>query len=116
MRHSRGGNPKMWRRVHSQGSCPCGSGKDFEHCCNSLPTQKRSGSLVAWRRLMRQLQLKLEAFITRERFHTDFEQAFSLFSDVSPDGIPPEYDAAMNRRFMDWFIHDFRMDNGHRLI
>lgn len=106
----------MWRRVHPQGSCPCGSGKASTQCCNALPTQKRAGSPVAWRRLMRQLQSKLEMFIARERFHTDFEQAFSLFVDATPDGMPPEYDAAMNRRFMDWFIHDFRLGNGHRLI
>lgn len=106
----------MWRRVHSRGSCPCGSGKEHEQCCNALPMHNRFGSAVAWRRLARQLQTKLEVFITRERFHTDFEQAFSLFSEAAPDGIPHEYDAAMNRRFMDWLIHDFRMGNGHRLI
>ncbi len=106
----------MWRRVHSQGSCRCGSGKDAARCCDAQPVQKRVGSPVAWRRIMRQMQLKLETFVARERFHTDFEQAFSLFAEASPDGIAPEYDAAMNRRFMDWFIHDFRLGNGHRLI
>ncbi|MGI6541541.1 MAG: hypothetical protein ACOX44_00535 [Limnochordia bacterium] len=62
------------------------------------------------------LRTKLFRFAGRNRFNADFDDAFSFFFGESPEEAPDDYTQITLNRFTEWFIFDYRLDHGHRLV
>lgn len=70
----------------------------------------------SWHETAEDLRAKLSRYAAKPRFNEEFEDAFAFFFGEGPDEIQDELEPAAFSRFMEWFIHDYRLSNGHRLI
>ncbi len=59
---------------------------------------------------------KLGRFAGRPRFNDEFEEAFEFFFGESVEHLQETLDENDFERFMEWFVYDYRLANGHRLI
>jgi hypothetical protein len=69
-----------------------------------------------WHEAAVDLRTKLFRFAGRNRFNEDFDDAFSFFFGESPEEAPDDYAQITLNRFTEWFIFDYRLDHGHRLV
>lgn len=76
----------------------------------------RSGRAGGLQRAADELKEKLGRFAGRPRFNQEFEMAFDFYFGHELGELHPALDEADFERFMEWFIHDYPMSNGHRLI
>lgn len=59
---------------------------------------------------------KLGRFAGRPRFNDEFEEAFEFFFGESVEHLQETLEEDDFERFMEWFVYDYRLANGHRLI
>jgi hypothetical protein len=96
--------------------CYCGSGKKYKQCHlrsdQEAELVQRSRTEAA-----RFLRRDLPRFARDARFTADFEAALPLYwkdyYDGSNAGEMSEFEAL---RFLDWFVFDYELENGRRLI
>lgn len=102
----------MKRRLQDRNNrpCPCGSGKSYAACCRN-----RRG-VPTWQKALEEVRDGLVRFAGRNRFHPEFVEAFEFFFGDPPETIGGGMDEESFSRFLEWFIHDYRLSNGHRLI
>lgn len=70
----------------------------------------------SWHEAADDLRAKLSRYASRPRFNEEFEEAFAFFFGEGPDEMQDDLEASAFNRFMEWFIYDYRLSNGHRLI
>lgn len=63
-----------------------------------------------------EIREKLGRFAGRPRFNEEFEEAFEFFFGESVEHLQDTLDESDFERFMEWFVYDYRLANGHRLI
>lgn len=69
-----------------------------------------------WHRAAEEIREKLGRFAGRPRFNQEFEEAFEFYFGETVEALQETLDEADFDRFMEWFVHDYRLNNGHRLI
>jgi len=91
--------------------CWCGSGKKYKNC------HLREDDLAASRVLMHNnLIQRLDTYALQREFTSDFENAFKFFLgyEIQP---PDDQDSMIDfQRALDYFIHDYRLPDGKRVI
>lgn len=96
-------------------NCPCGSGKKYEECCGKYD-KVISLAQVKWRRASTQLRRRLAAFAEEAVFIREASRAQELFfREIDHDLCTVDEDFIIERCF-EWFIFDYRLPNGSRLI
>ncbi len=70
----------------------------------------------SWQAAAEEIREKLGRFAGRPRFNKEFEEAFEFFFGERVETLQETLDEADFDRFMEWFVHDYRLSNGHRLI
>ena len=75
-----------------------------------------SGRNQGWHLVAEELREKLGRFSGRPRFNDEFEEAFEFYFGESVDDLQDSLDENDYDRFMEWFLFDYRLSNGHRLI
>ncbi len=70
----------------------------------------------SWQETADDLRAKLSRYVSKPRFNEEFEEAFSFFFGEGPEEMQDELEPAAFSRFMEWFLYDYRLSNGHRLI
>jgi len=96
--------------------CPCGSGKKYKNCC--LGRDRTSRILASsWRSDEQGTLEKLIAFAQRPALSSQLGAAFNLFWNgiYGFEGLNA-LDRAEVGRFMDWYIHDFRLEGSSQRI
>lgn len=78
--------------------------------------QVRCGKQQSWHEAAQDLRTKLSRYAAKPRFNDEFEEAFVFFFGEGPDEMQDELEPAAFGRFMEWFVHDYRLSHGHRLI
>ena len=63
-----------------------------------------------------ELREKLGRFACRPRFGDELEDAFEFYFGYGIGEFDARPGEAEFQRFMEWFIHDYRLSHGHRLI
>lgn len=63
-----------------------------------------------------ELREKLGRFASRPRFADELDDAFDFYFGHGIGEFDAPVGEAEFQRFMEWFIHDYRLSNGHRLI
>ncbi|HAG06651.1 MAG TPA: hypothetical protein DCL13_00575 [Peptococcaceae bacterium] len=95
--------------------CPCGSGKRYEECCGKFDNVI-SIAQVKWRRASAQLRRRLAAFAEEAIFIKEVSRAQELFfREIEHDLCTVDEDFIIERCF-EWFIFDYRLPNGYRII
>ena len=95
--------------------CPCGSGKRYEECCGKFDNVI-SIAQVKWRRASAQLRRRLAAFAEEAVFIREVSRAQELFfREIEHDLCTVDEDFIIERCF-EWFIFDYRLPNGYRII
>src|SRR5690606_18719794 len=105
-----------WTRWRSWRSSTCDhlekpSGETPGGACR-LSRSERGGEL---QRAAEELRDKLGRFASRPRFNREFETAFDFYFGHGLGEFGP-LDEADFERFMEWFVYDYPLSNGHRLI
>lgn len=77
-----------------------------------MSRSERGGEL---QRAAEELRDKLGRFASRPRFNREFETAFDFYFGHGLGEFGP-LDEADFERFMEWFVYDYPLSNGHRLI
>lgn len=96
--------------------CYCGSGKKYKQCHMraDLEEERQQRARADAARFLREA---LPQFARDKRFAADFAAALRLYwndqYDVSNAHEMSEFEAA---RFLDWFVFDYTLENGRRLI
>ena len=104
-------------KVGRNAPCPCGSGKKYKRCCLQKEEQRNPErtSLVSWEN---ELRKRLLSFSLKERYRKDYERACRLFLR-EPLKSPQVMDEDGKNKygfFIDWFIHDYRLQKGLTII
>lgn len=96
--------------------CHCGSGKKYKHC--HLPSdRKQQQDKRAWQRAAAYLRRDLPAFAREERFALDFARALPFYwNSFYTVETATEMSQPEAIRFFDWFVHDYHLENGERLV
>jgi hypothetical protein len=76
----------------------------------------KCGKQQSWHEAAQDLRTKLSRYAAKPRFNDEFEEAFVFFFGEGPDEMQDELEPAAFGRFMEWFVHDYRLSHGHRLI
>lgn len=96
--------------------CYCGSGKKYKQCHLKID-QQREKEAREWQRAASFLRRTLPAYTRDERFALDFAKALPLYwngyydHDNAEEMSQPEA-----LRFFDWFMFDYELENGRRMI
>lgn len=96
--------------------CPCGSGKEAGDCCLAArpATDFRARKLE---RSSAELRARLIRYSQQEQFRRDAQQAFVAYFDARREDISDPDDEPSFARFLDWFVHDYRLPSrGSRII
>jgi hypothetical protein len=103
-------------RVGRNDPCPCGSGKKYKNCCLQKDRAQRIRESV-WRREEQVTLEKLFAFAQRPTFGAQLTVAFNLFwnGNYGAEGWNA-LDSDEIRRFLDWYVHDYRLDRSRERI
>jgi hypothetical protein len=96
--------------------CYCGSGKKYKQC-HLREDQAVERELRAQVDAARFLRLDLPGFAREERFAADFDRAlpyyWNNYYDASNAGEMSEFEAL---RFLDWFVFDYGLGDGTRIL
>ncbi|NLN17755.1 MAG: hypothetical protein GX162_00565 [Firmicutes bacterium] len=74
------------------------------------------GERQSWHEAAQDLRTKLSRYAAKPRFNSEFEKAFVFFFGEGPDEMQDVLEPQAFGRFMEWFVHDYRLSHGHRLI
>ena len=105
--------------------CPCGSGKKYKKCCllkesgqGSAPTEAAPRKPPAPDPVFRRLRENLSRYIKREISRNDFLRGTGIFWNIEPREplALPERASRDEGQFHDWFIHDYRRENGKTIM
>ncbi len=101
------------QKVGRNDPCPCGSGKKYKKCClaNSWSPPGREESIKS--RLLEDIL----AFVKKNLRHTVADAYDYFWDDFDPEEYldPPTFDLA-NINMWEWFIHDWRPDEGDKTL
>jgi hypothetical protein len=96
--------------------CYCGSGKKYKQC-HLREDQAAERELREQADAARFLRFDLPRFAREERFVADFDRALPLYwnnqYDTSNAGEMSEFEAL---RFLDWFVFDYALEDGTRIL
>ncbi len=95
--------------------CPCGSGVEYEVCCGST-SNVVSLTQVRLRKVGQKLRRLLGDYVGRYEFAKDASRAQELYFrhlDVSINDFDDDF---LMERCFEWFIFDFRLPDGDRII
>ncbi len=96
--------------------CYCGSGKKYKQC-HLREDQAQERELREQADAARFLRFDLPRFAREERFVEDFDKALPLywndFYDAGNAGEMSEFEAL---RFLDWFVFDYALEDGSRIL
>lgn len=96
--------------------CYCGSGKKYKQC-HLKEDQAQAGERRAAQEAVRYLRRDLLAFARDERFKEDFARALPLYwNDLYRMESAEKMSQAEALRFADWFMFDYELSDGRRLI
>jgi len=91
--------------------CWCGSGKKYKNC------HMREDDLAASRALLHNnLIRRLDEYALQPEFKSDFESAFEFFFNRKFKVPNDEEDMIDFQRALDYFIHDYHLPDGKRVI
>jgi hypothetical protein len=103
-------------KVGRNDPCHCGSGKKYKQChlkIDQAAEQEQRGMVEAVRYVRRDML----SFAREERFAKDFAQALPMYwdglYDIESAEEMSQYEAL---RFFDWFVYDYQLSDGNRLI
>ncbi len=96
--------------------CPCGSGKKYKNCCMRQDRVQAARS-VNQGAVERSLYYDLVQFIQQSRFAQEIGEGLAIFwgGHYSEETLPAARDDD-KRRFIEWFIHDYRYGDERRYI
>ena len=96
--------------------CYCGSGKKYKQC-HLREDQAAERELREQADAARFLRFDLPRFARDERFVADFDRALPLYwnnqYDAGNAGEMSEFEAL---RFLDWFVFDYSLEDGTRIL
>ena len=96
--------------------CYCGSGKKYKQC-HLREDQAKERELREQADAAHFLRFDLPRFARDERFVGDFDNALPLYwnnyYDASNAGEMSQFEAL---RFLDWFVFDYALENGSRIL
>ncbi len=95
--------------------CPCGSGKVYEDCCGKI-SNVVSLTQVRLRKVGQNLRRLLGDYVGRFEYSKDAARAQELYFrhlDVSINDFDDDF---LMERCFEWFIFDFRLPDGERII
>lgn len=96
--------------------CYCGSGKKYKQC-HLKEDQARENERRLAKEAVRYLRRDLLKFARDERFNEDFARALPLYwQDYYTIETAEEMSQAEALRFFDWFMFDYTLSDGRRLI
>jgi len=113
------------RAVGRNHPCPCGSGKKYKKCCllkesgqESAPTEPAPRKAPVPDPVFRRLRENLSRYIKREISRNDFLRGTGIFWNIEPREplALPERASRDEGQFHDWFIHDYRRENGKTIM
>jgi hypothetical protein len=96
--------------------CYCGSGKKYKQC-HLREDQQKERELREEAEAARFLRLDLPSYARGERFKEAFDEALPLYwndlYDADNKGEMSQFEAL---RFLDWFVFDYALDDGRRIL
>lgn len=96
--------------------CYCGSGKKYKQCHLKEDQQKESERRAA-QEAVRYIRRDLLKFARDERFNEDFAKALPLYwNEFYTFDNAEEMSQPEALRFFDWFVFDYTLADGNRLI
>ncbi len=96
--------------------CYCGSGKKYKQCHLKIDQQKEKEKRD-WQRAATFLRRNLPIFARDEQFAVDFAAALPLYwNGLYDHENAEEMSQPEALRFFDWFMFDYTLENGRRLI
>jgi len=105
--------------------CPCGSGKKYKKCCLLKESGQGAASAEPGPRkppapdpVFRRLREGLARYAEREIFRKDFLRATGIFwnTETREPIVLPERASSDKGQFHDWFINDYRTENGKTIL
>lgn len=95
--------------------CPCGSGKMYEDCCGKF-SNVISLNQLRMRRTGRSLRRKLGDYVGRKEFSGEASRAQELYFQHLDVSIADFGDDFLMERCFEWFVFDFKLHDGERVI
>lgn len=95
--------------------CPCGSGKRYEQCCGKASNVVYLNQ-ARLRKVSRNLRRRLGDYVNRREFNRDAVRAQELYFKHMGDNAPEFDEEFLLERCFEWFIFDFRLPEGDRII
>ena len=96
--------------------CYCGSGKKYKQC-HLREDQQKERQLREEAEAARFLRFDLPRYGRSERFKDAYEQALPLYwNDLYDAGNAGEMSQFEALRFLDWFVFDYALDDGRRIL
>jgi hypothetical protein len=96
--------------------CYCGSGKKYKQC-HLKEDQERDSERRAAQEAVRYIRRDLLKFARDERFNEDFAKALPLYwNELYIFDTAEEMSQEEALRFFDWFMFDYELSSGQRLI
>ena len=96
--------------------CYCGSGKKYKQC-HMREDQEEEQERRAQADAARFLRLDIPGFARDDRFVADFDRALPIYwneyYDAGNAGEMSEFEAL---RFLDWFVFDYTLEDGTRIL
>ena len=96
--------------------CYCGSGKKYKQC-HLREDQAADRELREQADAARFLRFDLPRFAREERFVADFDRALPIYwnnqYDAGNAGEMSQFEAL---RFLDWFVFDYTLEDGTRIL
>jgi len=96
-------------------TCPCGSGKPYAECCGAFGKSVLLDQ-VRWRRAGRELRRKLGEYADQPALCWDAAKAQDVYLGAKEDFLAHQEDEFTMERCFEWFIFDFRSNNGLTII
>jgi tetratricopeptide (TPR) repeat protein len=104
-------------KIGRNAPCPCGSGKKYKKCCLSKE-EGRQPEKTSATPVELGLRDQLLAFSGNEKYKKDFEKAHAAYyrKPFREPLVIREGEEDRFQIFLDWFLHDFKRENGLTLI
>lgn len=101
--------------VYESIPCPCGSGKKYHDCCGKV-SNVISLTQLRLRKVGQNLRRKLGDYVGKHEFSKDASKAQELYFRNMDVSIADFDDDFLMERCFEWFIFDFRLPDGDRII
>ncbi len=104
-------------KVGRNAPCPCGSGRKYKKCCLPKEEAGRAGKTSATPQEL-ELRNRLHSFSAKEKYRKDFERAYALYcrKPFRQPLVLGENEQEQFSPFLEWFVHDFKLENGLTIV